>query len=398
MRRNNNQLDVNTQHRHFQLSRLKFLTRFDGSGKKEIYWFPVAGYNTNDGKMAGLSFYNYLFPVRSFEWFLMPKYSTRRDDLVGTAWIYKDFYPASSRIHSLKVGAKMKRYGLSAGRQKREYSQLESSARVNFNTPLSSKKISTYLEFSHFLIRREKPGYSSGEPLVDNERYYANRLLMVHDNQSNFSPHHFSVEILQAKEMVRASFTTRALFPFNRQKEGLHIRFFAGKFLLQPQSPATPDFRLSLQGATPARAALYDHLFLGYEQLPGTLWGNQTHSSFGDFKYPTPLGLTWNWLAAVNLAFDLPRLPLRIYADAGTYHRAGKDILFTHQFPRVGGIQLILFRDILTINFPLLASADIQKIADLNRLDDFYQRITFSIDFERINPMEARRNLHLLLF
>ncbi|TVQ08213.1 MAG: M1 family peptidase [Bacteroidetes bacterium] len=398
IQRNNNRREVSAGQGNLRLPHLQFLGRLTGYRKNNIYWVPVTGYNVNDGVMAGLAFYNYVFPVSSFEWFLMPKYSTLRDDIAGTAWAYKEFYPSSHRLHSMRAGAKVKRYGLSSGRYDRKYTQLETSLQAHINTPVSSRRISTYIDFTQFLIQRERLGFTAGQPFIFNENYYVNRLKLFHDNQSTFYPHKLSFEFLQAENMLRASFTASALIPVNAKKEGFHIRFFSGKFLLQPENPAGPDFRFSLQGTTPGRAATYDQTFMGYHQPAGTFWGNQTTQTFGGFRYPTPLGLTWNWLTAVNMAFDLPVVPLRFYWDAGTYHRAGKDIINTQQFPWVGGLQLVLFRNIVNINLPLFASNDIKEIAGLNKLDDFYQRITFSIQFERINPMEARRNFHLLLF
>jgi hypothetical protein len=175
------------------------------------------------------------------------------------------------------------------------------------------------------------------------------------------------------------------------------VRFFAGYFFVRPQNTSGPDFRLSLQGINPSRAVIYDNTILGLNQTPGTFAGNQTFESHGDFKFPTPLGLTWNWLTAINLAYDIPLLPLRVYYDTGTYHRASKDIIGTKQFPWVGGLQIVLFKDIININLPLFTSDDINRIAELNKLGNYINRITYSVKFDRIDPLKARRRLHLLL-
>ncbi len=53
--------------------------------------------------------------------------------------------------------------------------------------------------------------------------------------------------------------------------------------------------------------------------------------------------------------------------------------------------------DLVNINFKVLASGDIKKIAGLNKLDDYVQKTTFSIQFDQLNLMQMRRKIHLLL-
>jgi len=379
------------------LPELQFLAGIKNPEKPRVYWIPVLSYNVNDGFSPGLAFYNYAFPVQKNDIFLMPQYSSLRDDIAGTAWYYRDFYPKNNNIHSWRAGTKLKRYGLSHGSRPRSYSQLETSVKVVFTPERSSQRTETYIRLTNYLINRERLTYSGQQVATTTEKYYANRLNLVHGNQSVFNPYQFDLELLQADQMLRGSLTAKALFPANKKREGLHVRFFTGYFFLRPQSTSGPDFRLSLQGISPSRAIIFDQSYLGLNQPPGTFAGNQTFESHGDFKFPTPLGLTWNWLAAINLAYDIPFLPLRAYYDTGTYHRAAKDIIGTQQFPWVRGLQVILFKDIININLPLFASDDINRIAELNKLGNFLNRITYNVKLDRIDPLKARRRLHLLL-
>ncbi len=399
IRRKNNLLKTSGLFRRGNGPSLAFLGALTDPQKNRIFWAPVVGYNSNDGIMPGMAFYNYVFPVASTDFFFMPFYSTRRDAFSGTAWLYRDLYPKSGRIHSLRIGTKYKTYGLAGGNMPLAYHAAETSLQVNINVPLSNKRISTYARITNFLISRELWHFPSGIRQVKTQRYYANRLDIIHNNQQLPQPYSFGFSLLQGKDMIRASISAEALYPLFQNFKGLHVRFFAGKFLLAPSDPSYPDFRFSLQGPTPSRSPLFEHQFLGFNSAPGTFWGNQVAGQFGAFKFPSPVGLTWNWLVAVNLALDLPAIPLvRLYFDTGTYHLAGQQIINSERFPWVGGLQLKMFNDLLQINFPVVISADIKRIAELNKLDDYLQRVTFSVQLQRLNLMEARRKIHLHLF
>jgi hypothetical protein len=360
-----------------------------------VYWTPVLGYNANDGLLAGYAFYNYIFPVPATDIFIMPLYSTSRDDWSGTGWIFRDIYPSGTFIHSIRVGSSIKRYGLEGGTRKRSYRQIESSARFSINVPLSSRRKETFIKLTNYLIDREYRAFSAGVAITGKENYYANQFLFFHKDETGVNPWQVNAEVLQANQMIRSSLSVSSSFPYNKLQDGFHIRLFMGKFFIQPEDPRSPDFRFSLQGQNASRTPLYDRYFIGYQHLPGTIAGNQLTETYGYFKFPTPAGLTWEWLAAVNISADLPRTPLRGYIDTGTYHGAGHDIAGTEKFPWVTGIQVTLFDDIVTINIPVFYSRDIGNIARLNNLNDLDQLITYNIRFEKINLLEIRRQLHL---
>jgi hypothetical protein len=395
--RSNNSIRTSGLLRKQSLPELQFLASIDDPHKPRIYWIPVIGYNANDGFMPGLAFYNYVFPVARNDFFFMPFYSTGRDDASGTAWYYRDFYPTTKTIHSVRAGSKIKRYGLMPGNNSRGYYQLKSSLKATLTPSLSGKRTETSFQFTNYMIWRDSYVYTGGisRPIVEN--YYANSLDFSHFNESTFNPYKLDVEVLQADQMLRTSLTAKASFPLNANKKGLHLRFFAGTFLMEPSDPTAPDFRFSLQGASSTRDPLYEQTFLGTNKPAGSFFGNQITETYGNFRFPTPLGLTWKWLTALNITYDLPLLPLRVFMDTGTYSGASKDIIGTKVFPYVAGLQASFFRDAIQVNIPLIVSDDIKKIAELNKLSDFYQRITFMIRFEKINPLQMRRKLHLLL-
>jgi len=397
VRRQNNSISTEGLFRKNGFPELQFLGSITDPKQPRVYWAPVPAYNVNDGFLPGIALYNYVFPAARNDLFLMPLYSTQRDALAGTAWFYHEYYPESI-FQSVRAGATLNSYGLSRGTLSRAYTQIKSSVKATITPALSGKREETFFEFSNFLINRDQLSFTTENATLKKEQYYVNRLLFEHSNKSVFNPYKINIDLLQARKMLRTSLDVSIFHPIKRQDKGFRARLFAGTFILTPDNPSAPDFRFSLQGNTSSRSVLYDQAFLGYNQPPGTLAGNQIFENQGAFKYPTPLGLNWNWLIALNLSIDIPKLPLRVFLDTGTYPGASEAIVNTSRFPYVAGIQAHLFNDILLINFPITTSEDIKRIAGLNKLSDYNQKITFSINFDLVNPMEARRKLHLLLF
>ncbi len=376
----------------------QFLGSISEPEKPRIYWLPVLGYNVHDQIMPGLAFYNYVFPASSTDIFLMPMYSTGRDALSGTAWLYQEFYPQNPSLQSIRAGVKAKRYGLSRSREPLAYSLLKSSVEATIRHPLSDDRVLSRVGFRNYLVSRDRYMFTPQGLMATKQEYYANKLFYIHEDESLFNPFGFYAEILQARDVLRTQLSFNMMFPLRPDRKGLHLRLFAGFFLDQPDGPDSPDFRLSLQGISPARVVLYDDVFPGLGYRPGTLAGNQTTVDFGGFRFPTPLGLTWDWLVALNLDYDIPGIPFRLFLDTGTYSGAGSEIPGTEQIPYLGGLQLVVPGEILLVNFPLIISDDIKRIAELNKLGDYHQWITFTVNFDRLNPMDIRRNLHLILF
>lgn len=397
--------EINRSNNHYRTSgilrrkgtpELQFLASVKDPLKPKIYYVPVLGYNANDGFIPGMAFYNYFFPVSRNDIFIMPMYSTGRDKLSGQAWFYRDFYPSWIKLPSIRMGGRIKSFGLTRGISGTGYQQLEGSLKLVFSEPLSSKRVETFLRYKGYWVERELLRYNTDGSFIWHQRYFINKMEFIHNNSRVFNPYRFHAEVIQGEGLLRTSFSAKILFPLAASKKGFHARIFAGGFPVRPSDPQAPDFRLSLQGQSPARTALYDHTFVGLNQRPGTLWGNQIIENYGGFKYPTPIGLTWEWLVALNLAYDLPGIPFSVFFDTGTYYNAGVSPGNTRKYPFVSGIQASLLNNIVAINIPLFVSEDIKEVASLNKLG-FRQTITFSIRFDKIDPMRARRHFHILL-
>ena len=121
----------------------------------------------------------------------------------------------------------------------------------------------------------------------------------------------------------------------------------------------------------------------------------------GAFKVRTDLlsskiGKTDNWLTALNFTSDIPdrvnpisllpvRVPIRIFADLGTYSDVWKKNSTTPKFLFDAGLQVSLLQDLINIYVPLLYSKQYRDYFKSTPNNNFWQRISFSIDIQNIN-------------
>lgn len=201
------------------------------------------------------------------------------------------------------------------------------------------------------------------------------------------------------KDIARLGFTGKYFFNF-RKKGGVDLRVFAGKFFyLGTRTPArefqADRFALNMTGPKGYEDYTYTDYFFGRNAFEG-INSQQIMERDGYFKVRTDLlgskvGKTDDWLVALNLVMDVPdrfnplailpiKIPLKLFADLGTQAGAwGKDaegqrMLFD------GGIALHLLHSHLRVYIPLVYSAPYHDYFKSVPGNNFFQRISFSLD------------------
>jgi hypothetical protein len=162
------------------------------------------------------------------------------------------------------------------------------------------------------------------------------------------------------------------------------------------------NYFFDLSGNSGKEDFTFNDYFVGRNVYRG--WMSQQMTTGGGFfkvstPYQTdPVGLTDNWLAAINLTSDVPeginpfsvlpfRLPLRVFLDVGTYSDLWSENPVAGRFLYDAGLQVSLFKEAVTIYMPVLYSKiyrDTYK--SMNDLGEFAQRLRFSIDLGRLLP------------
>ena len=184
------------------------------------------------------------------------------------------------------------------------------------------------------------------------------------------------------------------------------MRLFAGKFFYTTEKTfltqfETDRYHLNLTGPKGNEDYTYSNYFVGRNEFEG-FSNQQIMNRDGAFKVRTDLlsdkiGKTDDWLTAINLSTSIPKkinplellpvkIPLRIFADIGTYADAWKKNAETGRFLYDAGLQLSLLSNTVNIYFPLLYSKVYDDYFKSTITEKRFQKnISFSIDIQHFN-------------
>ena len=129
----------------------------------------------------------------------------------------------------------------------------------------------------------------------------------------------------------------------------------------------------------------------------------------GAFKVRTDLlgqkvGKTDNWLMAVNAVVDVPdklnilnalpvKIPLKLFFDVGTYAEAWDESNDQSRLLFDAGLQFSFFKNTVNLYVPLFYSQVYRDYFKSTPGNNFWQRMSFSIDLHLWNSRKALRDL-----
>jgi hypothetical protein len=214
---------------------------------------------------------------------------------------------------------------------------------------------------------------------------------------------------------TRLTFTGNYFFNYNA-KEGMHLRFFAGKFIYNRGRNLTRAFQtlpyhLNMTGPRGNEDYTYSNYFIGRNEFEG--WtSQQIMMRDGGFKVRTDLlankiGKSDDWLMALNFVSDVPenynilkvlpvRIPLKLFLDIGTSAPAwqtgytGSKVLYN------AGFQLSLADNLIQIYIPVLYSKVYREYVNSTLTGNkWLNTISFSIDIQNLSLKQIDKRLPL---
>lgn len=391
---------------HKGLLHVKGLTGINRSSQSILFLAPALGYNLYDGFGAGLLLHNLGWPQNRFQFALAPMFSFGSGQFNGAGSVSYSWYP--QRVFKevrLQTDAKTFSYN---------------SSSLNITAPLYTRyvKMSPYLQLvfrerdrlSNVTRRLTLKAYAISEEAfrfdlnpTDSlyrpskktaELQYYGLLRYEHRNNRSFHPFSYSFEAQTGKGWTKLGLEANLRIDYDIPRKSLYIRGFAGKFFSNGRSENARYFLNTTYSGI--NDYLYDGTYLGRSEQDGFA-ARQISVKEGGFTLPTnmysqPLGRSDNWLLAINVKTDLPfgKLPLRLFLDAGTFADArnlnpkGNTVSF------VGGLELHLFQNQLSIYAPLFMSSDYQAyLKEMYGTKRFGHSITFSINLRNGNVLRA---------
>ncbi len=395
--RNNNNYHVGKIFPHINPLHIQPFISIENPYKTQIFASPVIGWNKSSGFMPGLAFYNQVLPFNSNELFLMPMYGLENNKLQGETWAYKTFFNRSRKgIHSVRAGINLKSYGTASVYDDNDYFyKVQPQITITFNNTAAVYDLTNYITLRSVFINRDNPIKFNNQSLDEKRLKYSVYELSYHHHQ-NFTINQYEINaVLQLGEnLIKAFGEYNYSFIYDRMGNEFKVRLFAGKFFKSPSYSDPVDYRFRLGNHLGHHDYLYDNTYLSRGHYGFNYLNNQTYQKDGAFRIITPVGQTYNWLAACNLTLNVPHLPVSLFADIGLYDYSQD---YSKYPPYVAGIQLELIKNLITIYVPVFMSPEIENAANL-AYDNYFQKISFTIRFDRLNLFEQLKAITSFLY
>ncbi len=383
---------------------------------------PALGTNYYDKLMIGGLFTNYKLPPTNFQFFISPMYSTNSKKMTGISKLNYSFFPAKyfRKIDLFLNASTFSMDDFTDEQDKKtiaSFKKLVPGLRFTFNKKNAVSHIQSYVQWKSYLINEEQFRFFQDTVFsgTDTTTYPAVRitsqnrtlhqLSFSHLNSRALYPYDMRVNLDYGKDFVRTSLTTNYFFNYGVDG-GMNLRFFAGKFFYTGAKTiskqfATDRYHLNMTGANGFEDYTYSNYFAGRNEFEG-LASQQIMIRDGGFKVRTDLlaektGKTDDWLMAMNFTSTIPdeinplqvlpiKIPLKLFADVGTYAGAWEKDSESERFLFNAGLQVSLFKNILNIYMPVIYSKVYKDYiqSTIDKKGRFFKTISFSIDFSQV--------------
>ena len=408
-----------------------FFSLKETAKKNYLFITPAIGFNNYDKLMAGALLHNYTLPLRKFQFIASGLYGTGSNKINGIGRAGYSFFLGDNgqKFEIAIAGAKFSgdTYTDSTGTiHYLQFSKIVPSIKYIFANKHPSSTVKKFVQWKTFLINETSLLFQRDTTrqldiiTYPVEHRYVNQLQFVIENNRVLYPYKAALQAEQGKGFVRFNFTGNYFFNYPKGG-GLSVRFFAGKFIYTGDQTfitqfETDRYHLNMTGPKGYEDYTYSNYFIGRNDFKYATYNSnlnliknivrgapsqQIMERDGFFKVRTDLlsskiGKTDNWLSALNFTTSIPKqinplellpfkIPLKVFADVGTYAEAWKKNSATGRFIYDAGFQLSLFNNIVNIYVPILYSKvynDYFKSTITEKR--FIKNISFSIDLQNL--------------
>lgn len=409
---------------------IQFTTLFNLKDTRTHHYIslaPAAGINLYDGFMIGGILHNYQLPLNRLNFFIVPLYAVRSKQLNTLARVSYSWYPDHS-LYKIELGINAFRFTVNEFQPKNKSTlylkafKVAPFLRLILKQPDALSKTTRYVQLKSFFFNEDHldfrqviNGSDTSEVVnVISQSRNLHQLKFVVENSRILYPYKGEWNVEQQKDLLRLMFTGDYFFNYENRKSGLNVRVFAGKFIYTGAKTASKQFdtdryHLNLTGADGYEDYTYSNYFFGRNKFEN--WASQQIMiRDGGFKVRTNLlsskvGKTDNWLMAVNLGSGVPesinplqvlpfKIPLKVFADIGTYADAWQRGGDRSRFLFDAGLQLSLFKETINVYIPVIYSTVFRDyFRSALGSKRFLKTVSFSIDIHRFNLKQIHRDM-----
>ena len=305
--------------------------------------------------------------------------------------VFYNIYP-NELFQNIKIGITASRYAYSIEPFRLNYNKISPIAILHLKKNKQRNPINQSVKIRNINIIQDDIYQNPilHKDLKVTDKLTFNDFTYLLDNSRPLFPYNFKIDLLQNTNFIKGSAELNYRITYQHKKKGFDIRLFAGKFLYQ-KSTYYGNYNFRMSGQSGWQDYLYDNYYLGRSDYTG-IASQQFTETDGAFKILTGIGQTNKWIVALNLKTSIPgKLPIRLFADLGTYSGAGKAFSGSQKFVYDAGFDISLIRDYLEIFLPVFVSSDIKTEQNFNG-KKFIEKIRFTLYLDKVNPFEIAKS------
>lgn len=386
---------------------LKPFLGFNMDPKTKIWVSPAIGYNYYDGFMAGILLHNLTVPQNKFQFAVAPLYAFGSGTFAGTGIAGYTFNFDEGWLHDLQVNVSGKTFSYNKTNMNigdyihTRFVKVAPELIFNIRKPEWRSTVERTISLKGYWIREELLAFNMNP--VDSLYYpskngyednFYGKIQYRHVNSRTFNPFSYTLEGQMGKQFAKLSLEANLRIDYFKKNKALYIRGYAGKFFnLADNNFDAYRYRIA-NTYSGQNDYLYDETYGGRNEQSGS-WSQQISMKEGGFKvntlqYASQLGLSDDWLFALNLKTDIPfwNLPVRLFADVATFSNAkqlnpsGATILYE------AGVEVYL-GEYLSVYIPLVMSKDFTDYTkSVFPEKRFWKTASFSLNIGNINWMK----------
>ncbi len=403
-------------HNYFQ--KIKIGASYGIKPYHATYFMPSLGYNFYDKFMLGGLIHNLTMPTTKFQYIFIPMYSFGAKSLVGTGAVQYNYLPKNT-FRKITIGVKGNSFHNNSSKLNiskailLRHLKIAPFVKIYFKQKNLRAKKEDYILAKYYNISNEKYNYKFN-PIDNNYQVEKSNtkilnqffnLSYVHENNRTFNPFSYQGNVEAHKEFVKLTANCNFKFDYFMRNKAFYGRLFAGKFIGIDNGISFPNRNYFLHTTTTAaNDYLYDEVFIGRNETENLL-SRQVSNREGGFYSRTlllnqPLGISDNWLAAVNLKSDIPvKLPLNVqlFFNAATFAQANLINPSKNKLLYEGGILLNVMNNAFQIQLPLVLSKDFKNYSDqIYTKNKILNQISFSLNLSPYNFLDPKNMLKLI--
>ena len=400
--------------------KVKMIGLVRAANQRQLNILPAIGFNNYDYLMLGVFLYNSPIPSPKFEYQLAPMFSLASLKPVGMGRITYHCYPKKISIldFSLKAQSFSEGNYIDETTKKKKwltFINFQPSIKIGFKNKSIYSSVEKSLTIMSSIVYQQFLSDFDKTKRVAN--YFQTGIIKFDfKNAKKINPYSFQSSIQFSGDFASFQNIAKYAISYNKARNAIDIRLFAGVMLfkktitIDPQKGLLPPNR-SLTVSSNSLVGNYSNKMnedYTYESIyldrngASTVLSHQVFTNKeGGFRslIGSGLGNSEKWLISLNISASLPkRIPIKPFVCIGTgYLFSYKTNTYKQgEVLAEAGLSLVGLKDVFEIHFPLLITNNIKENQKFNfGIDKFYERITFTLDLNLLNPFEKIRNFKL---